>query len=88
MDIKRPERMKGVLARKIGDECMLYDPDKGAVHVINATAEFVWAMCDGSHSVQDMIRRMIGKFQVQDGTNIKSDIENVLTRFKKIEVIR
>ena len=88
MDVERPERREGVLARKIGDECMLYDSDKGAVHVINLTAEFVWGMCDGSHNVDDMIKRMTDKFQVQGETNIKSDIEHVLENFKKIEVIR
>ena len=88
MEVERPERREGVLARKIGDECMLYDSDKGAVHVINSTAEFVWGLCDGSHSVEDMINQMTDKFEVQDGTDIKSDIEHVLVKFKKIEVIR
>jgi PqqD family protein of HPr-rel-A system len=88
MDIERPVKMKGVMARKIGDECMLYDPDKGAVHVINSTAEFVWAMCDGSHNIQDITRRMTDKFQIQEGTDIKSEIENILKEFQKIDVIR
>ena len=88
MDEKKPLRKDGILTRKMGDEWMLYDSEKGDIHVINSTAEFVWRMCDGSHSVGAIKSHMQDTYEVPAGVNINEDIEGIIKNFGDLGVLK
>ena len=77
-------RKDGILSRKLGDEWILYDPEKGSIHIINPMAEFVWRMCDGSHSLDEMEKRVGGTYNVPEGVTLKRDLENIIQSFAKM----
>jgi len=60
---------------------LLYDSGAGILHVINRTAEFVWEMCDGSHSVEDIAEAMPDAFETPEGTDVKKDVEVIIQSF-------
>lgn len=87
MNSERPLQKDGVLSRKVGDEWVLYDSEKGSIHVINSMAEFVWRMCDGSHdftTIEDHIR---GAFLVPNETNLRKDVEGIIQTFANIGIL-
>jgi Mg2+/Co2+ transporter CorB len=87
VSIKGPLRKDGVLSRKLGKEWMLFDPEKGAIHIINAMAEFVWNMCDGSHSLDEMERRLKDVYQVPDGANLNRDLQSIIQSFTSMGLL-
>lgn len=51
----RPRRRSGLYVRQTDTENAVYDPDSGAVHLLNETAWAIWELCDGSTSADEMI---------------------------------
>lgn len=87
METRKPLRRDGILARKIGDEWLLYDSQQETIHVLNTTAEAVWWLCDGGHSVADMEAKIRDRFQVEDDRNVAGDINSILLDFDKLEIL-
>ena len=54
MSIRKPLRKDDIFTRKMGKEWMLYDSKNESIHIINSTAEFVWRLSDGSHSIDNL----------------------------------
>jgi len=81
MSIKGPLRKEGILSRKLGDEWILYDTEKGSIHIINTMAEFVWKMCDGSHTLDEMEKRIEDAYYAPEGATLKRDLENIIQSF-------
>ena len=79
---ENPLRKEGVEARKLGDEYLLYDPDTGALHVLNASAQIIWQMCDGSHTSGEMQSAMRDAFDVCDA-DIAGDVEQILSSLRE-----
>ncbi len=88
MDTYKPLRKDAVSVRKLEDECLLYDEEKSRLHVVNATAGFVWELCDGSHSVREMEKKMRDTFDVAPGTNLADDIRRTLDEFANLELLQ
>jgi PqqD family protein of HPr-rel-A system len=76
---ENPVRKDGVTARKLGDECLLYDPASGALHVLNASGHMVWEMCDGAHTLQDIERAMRDSYEVGEDADVRRDLEQILS---------
>jgi hypothetical protein len=55
VSIRRPVRKQEVWLRQAEDENVVYDPDSGAVHILNATAVAIWVLCDGETDPLEMI---------------------------------
>jgi len=87
VDLKKPLRREGVLSRQLGDESILYDSKNGNVHVINSVAEFVWNMCDGSHSLSDMERHVQERYQSSGEANVLEDLRNIIQDFLNLGVV-
>ncbi|MCP4548627.1 MAG: PqqD family protein, partial [bacterium] len=81
----RPRRRSGVRAKDVGGETILYDTDREAIHVLNATAGVVWELCDGSHSVEEIAGRLAEAFEATDdaGLDVESDVVDVLATLAK-----
>ncbi|RJR21632.1 MAG: HPr-rel-A system PqqD family peptide chaperone [Nitrospiraceae bacterium] len=88
MDAGRPLRKSGLISQKIGDECMLYDPAKGSMHVINGTAEFVLNLCDGTRSLNEIEQQVLEAHQVPEGIHIRRHLENILHNFTELGIIQ
>lgn len=87
MNIKGPLRKEGILSRKLGDEWMLYDTEKGSIHIINVAAEFVWGMCDGSHTLDEMEKHVKEAYSAPEGVTLKRDLENIVQSFAKLGLL-
>ena len=60
---------------------MLLDLETDSLHMINAMAEFVWRMCDGLHSIDEMEQRIAEAYDVPEGTDVRTDLESVIQSF-------
>ena len=48
----RPAR--GVHAYPLGDELLLYAPERRSAHTLNPSARAIWERCDGGHTVAEI----------------------------------
>ena len=87
MKLDKPVQKKGVQARELGDEWLLYDPGTGSVHIVNPVAEFVWSRCDGRHSLADIEKEVRSAFSVPERTDVSGHLKNVLQSFKEIGIM-
>ena len=81
MDGTRPLRKEGIVCEQVGEEWILYDPETGSIHITNAVAGFVWGLCDGCHSIEDMKRQIADAYEVPVGTNVRADVRSVIQSF-------
>ncbi len=60
-----PVRRDDLVLEELDGEAVLYDPRYGALHRFNAVTLFVWDLCDGSHTMADIARRLTQLCEVE-----------------------
>jgi len=87
MNPDRPLHRDQVLLRDMGGECLLYDKERGRIHVLNAVAGTVWRMCDGAHGIGAIVDAVRAAYDVADDADLTSDVEDIVTSFAKLELL-
>ena len=49
-------RQNGLVVQEMPDEVLVYDLSSNKAHCLNQSAAFVWKSCDGTNSVEDIVR--------------------------------
>jgi hypothetical protein len=78
---KKPQKRDDIASQELGDEVMLYDSVNEQVHVLNHTAYFIWKLCDGNNTLQDIRKKMISQFTEISDSAIINDIQSVINDF-------
>ena len=79
---KFPMRREDISSQRLGDEVVLYDAMGDAVHVLNPTAQLIWELCDGEHSIEDMEAAIRKDFSVDPGEDLVGDIQRAIDELK------
>lgn len=87
MTMHIPKRREDVVTRDTDDESLLYDPGAEKVHVLNATARFVWDQCDGFHTIEEIARKIRREFDVPEEHPVEEDVLQILLNFKKLDLL-
>jgi hypothetical protein len=87
MNAKKPQQKKGILVHQAGDEWLFYDQEEKSVHVLNSTAEFIWRLCDGNHTLSDMEKQLHETFLVPKDSDIRTSVSAVLQNFADIGIL-
>jgi len=53
-------RMDGLNVKRLGNEVVVFDPEKGNIHHLNPVADVVWRACDGQTDI-DGLARIVGR---------------------------
>ena len=82
MPSKKPQHRSDLLEKSLGDETLLYDAEGGVIHVLNATAQVIWSLCDGEHTMTEMTQTLAVHFDL-DGQpiNLAGDVQETLAIF-------
>lgn len=56
-----------VVGRQIQSEAILVHPQAGKIKVVNEVGALIWQLCDGQHSVAQMVEAVCQQFQVETG---------------------
>ena len=68
MDGNYPRRRSDISARVVVDEAVVLDLGAAQIHLLNATASFIWHQCDGRCTVREIVEKLAGSFGVDDET--------------------
>jgi hypothetical protein len=77
----RPARKPGITVKDIGGETLLYSAAEEAIHILNPTAQIIWELCDGEHSIEDMEQAIRASFSGADEHDVTADIQRTLGVF-------
>lgn len=83
-----PTRRHGVTVRQMEDESwLLFDAEGGATHAVNATAAFIWNLCDGTRTV-DQICSDVAEYYDADADLVRRDVEALLGEFLRLGLLQ
>jgi hypothetical protein len=69
---------------EVENELMLHDTASKKVYVLNPTAATVWSLCDGAHTIDQMIAIVESQFsKTTQETNIQQDVQQTVDWFGK-----
>lgn len=77
----KPRQTEGVFRQVLDSEAVLYHSATGKIHILNQTAERIWDLCDGSHSLEDMEAAIRQSFQIPDETSVAEDVAETVAQF-------
>ena len=76
----KPEYRGEIVALEAEDELVLYDPKADHVHLLNTVAAAVYELCDGTNTVEGIIRLV--KEQVPSSTSgVENDLIQLFASF-------
>lgn len=79
----RPLRKSDFVAQSLDGELLLYNIQGEQVHVLNPTAQCIWDLCDGEHTIADIEQEIRANFSVPPNCQIKDDIQKTLSVFNQ-----
>lgn len=82
-----PLRRPDIVSQAAGEDTLLYDPVGDAVHVLNAAALFVWEMCDGTHTADDIVTALRTRFSGTEGHDLAGQVRATLARYRANELL-
>lgn len=77
-----PAAKPGIVVEALGDETLLYSAEGKAIHVLNPTANLIWTLCDGSHTISDMEKAVRANFAVPEAHDLIKDVQQTLDTFR------
>lgn len=67
---------------ELEDEILVYDPGNQKTYNFNGTGAFVWSLCDGSHSLEEMVE---GIHEAAPGTDRETIEQDVADFVRELE---
>jgi hypothetical protein len=80
-----PKQKPGIKSRDIGGETLLIDGERS--YAINPPAAFIWELCDGEHSVDDIERAIREDFGLPAEGSLHDEIVQILIQFSEKDLL-
>ncbi|MHB9155196.1 MAG: PqqD family protein [Endomicrobiales bacterium] len=75
-----------IVFRKEGKEALLYDSQTGKFDIINETGIFIWKLCNGTNTEEDIVAKVLDAYSVSRPAAVK-DVKNFLKCVSKSGLI-
>jgi len=85
-DIK-PLHKKNLMLKDLGKEYLVYSAENKEIHILNPTAQLIWNMCDGEHSLEEIESGVRSHFYIPPERDIRADIQNTLNIFQSKDLM-
>jgi len=83
----KPLHKSNLLLKDLGGEFLIYSAEHKEIHVINPTAQLIWELCDGTHTVDDIGQELRAHFSIPPESDVTADIDNTLNTFKSKDLL-
>ena len=65
-----PIARKGLITEELAKETVVYDPESHRAHCLNQTVSFVWKLCDGNTTEEEIAKRLSGRLALPPDPDI------------------
>lgn len=73
-----PRARKDLVLQEVGEEGLLYDREGAMVHILNRTALHAWRLCDGRHTIDEIVEALLSAFSGGEASRVRRDVEKML----------
>jgi len=60
------------------NEMLVYDEQARQVHILNATARWIWLLCDGTHAPEEIAEEVARMYPGTPSETVRQDVEETL----------
>lgn len=82
----KPLARKNLLFRELDDGGVIYEPQSETIHSLNSTSAYIWALCDGTYSIKDIINSVQKNFKEFEADPEK-EVYCILEKFQKLGLL-
>ena len=86
MDVQLPTPSKDVSLQRVGQEAILHDRRNGRAHVINESAAQIWELCDGQHTLDQIVSAFAAVYGLP-AADVQADVQYILAKFHELRVL-
>jgi hypothetical protein len=83
----RPKKSDDPTAYPVADEMILVPSHGDRIYALNSSGAAIWEMCDGRHSLSDMIKSLGERFE-GDHLQMMSDLTTALFQFRALDLLQ
>jgi len=81
MDVPFPKKCQGFLIEQMDGEVVLLHPARSIIIHSNDTAALIWQLCDGTHTVDEIIGILAGAYP-DAAARIAVDVPNTIQKLR------
>lgn len=78
---RTPRTRRDLALQEVGEEGLLYDREGAVVHILNRTALHAWRLCDGRHTVEEIVTSLVSAFSGAERDRVRRDVVKMLADF-------
>lgn len=71
----------------VEDELVLHDQKKQKVYTLNPVATLIWSLCDGAHTVDQIVVTVKSQFSGYEPLEISQEIHNTIALFREYDLL-
>jgi pyrroloquinoline quinone biosynthesis protein D len=86
MELRLPTPKTDVSLQRVGQEAILHDRGNGRAHVINESAAQIWELCDGQHTVDQIVSAFAAAYGLPTA-DVRADVQYILAKFHELRVL-
>jgi coenzyme PQQ biosynthesis protein PqqD len=86
-DSRRPNQAPGFKLEEMGEEVILFHPQRTIVVHTNRSGGLIWQLCDGKRSVEEIIE-LLRQMYPDSAAEIADDVERILGELSEGEVVQ
>src|SRR4030042_3625494 len=87
MSIDKPLHKSNLLLKDLGGEFLIYSAEHKEIHVINPTAQLIWELCDGTHTIDEIAQELRAHYSISPESDVTADIHHPLNIFKSKDLL-
>lgn len=84
--MKLPRQSPTVSVKEIDGQLLVLDRPNGKLHELNATARFIWELCNGQNTTDEIAEAMVATFDI-DSETASQDVMVTLEQFEASRLI-
>ena len=81
-----PKRGTQVIAQKAANDLLLFNMEDGNYYSLNEIGSRIWELCDGSHSVSQVVAALAGEYDASNQI-LEKDVLELLEDFRRGKLI-
>jgi len=76
-----------IVCREEEGDALLFNPEDGAIKILNQVGYEIWKLCDGSLTLQQIIEKLKDEYPNVPAEAIKADIVNFIKHMQNLTLI-
>jgi len=83
----KPQKKAEILFKPLADGGIIYVPAEEKVHSLNNTAAYIWSLCDGAHTLENISVQIKKDFKKLEADPL-AEVKKTVGKFAEINILK